>query len=112
MRTEECYLRWIEKYIRFHKTADGFRHPATLGAAEVEQFLTDLAVRGHVSTATQTQALCALVFLYREVLGLELGSREAAAPAVRAACRSSCRAPKSSRSSTPSTGCRPRSPTA
>jgi integron integrase len=77
LRTEECYLRWIDKYIRFCKTADGFRHPATLGAAEVEQFLTDLAVRGHVSAATQTQALCALVFLYRDVLRLDLGSLDA-----------------------------------
>jgi integron integrase len=76
-RTEECYVGWIERYIRFHKTTDGFRHPAALGAAEVEAFLTDLAVHGHVSASTQTQALCALLFLYRDVLQLDLGSLQA-----------------------------------
>ena len=73
-RTEECYVQWATRYILFH----GKRHPREMAAAEVTAFLTDLAVRGHVSAATQTQALCALVFLYREVLGLELGSLEAA----------------------------------
>ena len=43
-RTEQCYVRWITQYIHFHKGAEGFRHPATLGAAEVESFLTHLAV--------------------------------------------------------------------
>lgn len=76
-RTEQCYLRWIEQYIRFHKTAEGFRHPALLGAAEVEGFLTYLAVERHVSASTQNQALGALLFLYRDVLHLELSGLDA-----------------------------------
>ncbi|HEY7314883.1 MAG TPA: integron integrase [Gemmataceae bacterium] len=76
-RTEQCYLRWIEQYIRFHKAAEGFRHPALLGAAEVEGFLTYLAVERHVSASTQNQALGALLFLYRDVLRLELSGLDA-----------------------------------
>jgi hypothetical protein len=71
-RTEQCYLRWIEQYIRFHKTDQGFQHPALLGGAEVEGFLTHLAVERHVSASTQNQALAALLFLYRDVLRLQL----------------------------------------
>jgi hypothetical protein len=67
-RTEDCYAEWAERYIRFH----GLRHPATMGAAKIEMFLTDLAVRGHVSASTQNQAFNALLFLYRQVLGVEL----------------------------------------
>jgi hypothetical protein len=54
-RTEQCYVRWITQYIHFHKTVEGFRHPVTLGAAEVEGFLTHLAVERHVSASTQNQ---------------------------------------------------------
>jgi integron integrase len=71
--TEESYVHWAERYIRFH----GLRHPRDLGAAEVSAFLTDLAVRGHVAASTQNQALNALVFLYGQVLGLELGRLDA-----------------------------------
>ncbi|MFO0964985.1 MAG: phage integrase N-terminal SAM-like domain-containing protein [Gemmataceae bacterium] len=53
-RTEQCYVYWIERYIRHH----GIRHPNTMGAAEVEQFLTHLAVQGNVSASTQNQAPC------------------------------------------------------
>jgi integron integrase len=67
-RTEDCYAEWAERYIRFH----GLRHPRDMGAAEIEAFLTDLAVAGHVSASTQNQALCALLFLYQEVMGIEL----------------------------------------
>jgi site-specific recombinase XerD len=77
LRTEQCYVRWIEQFIRFHKTAEGFRHPATLGAAEVEQFLTHLAIERHVSASTQNQALGALLFLYRDVLRLQLTGLDA-----------------------------------
>jgi integron integrase len=77
LRTEECYVTWAEKYIRFHKGPDGFRHPGTMGAAEVEQFLSHLAVDRHVSASTQNQALNAIVFLYREVLHLELTNIDA-----------------------------------
>lgn len=67
-RTEQVYLRWIRQYITFHKR----RHPRDLGAAEVEQFLSHLAVQRKVSAGTQNQALQALLFLYRQVLGVEL----------------------------------------
>jgi integron integrase len=69
-RTEQSYVAWIERYIRFH----GIRHPNTMGAAEVEQFLTHLAVQRHVSASTQNQALNAVVFLYRDVLQIDLGN--------------------------------------
>lgn len=67
-RTEEAYVAWIRRYILFH----GKRHPAEMGAAEITQFLTDLAVRRKVAASTQNQALSALLFLYREVLGQEI----------------------------------------
>lgn len=68
-RTEQAYVRWAQRFVRFH----GLRHPAELGEAEVTRFLTDLAVKGRVSASTQNQALAALLFLYREVLGGEIG---------------------------------------
>jgi integrase len=67
-RTEKAYVHWIKRYIFFH----GKRHPAEMGAAEVTAFLTFLAVEGKVASSTQNQALSALLFLYREVLGVEL----------------------------------------
>src|SRR5581483_3648242 len=72
-RTEECYRNWVRRFILFH----GKRHPRELGAAEVEQFLTHLAVEGHVAASTQNQALNALLFLYQQVLGLDLGRLDA-----------------------------------
>jgi integron integrase len=66
--TERCYVMWVTRYIHFH----GLRHPDTMGGVEIEQFLTDLAVRGQVAVSTQNQALCALLFLYQEVLGMEV----------------------------------------
>jgi len=68
LRTEECYLQWIKRFILFH----GKRHPAEMGAREIEAFLTHLAVHGQVSASTQNQAFNALVFLYRQVLEQEL----------------------------------------
>ena len=62
-RTEEAYVRWIRRFVRFH----GLRHPRELGAAEVTRFLSSLAVEGQVSASTQNQALGALLFLYRAV---------------------------------------------
>jgi hypothetical protein len=73
LRTEECYTQWIKRFILFH----GKRHPRDMGAAELELFLTDLAVNAHVSASTQNQALNAIAFLYREVLDLELGRLDA-----------------------------------
>jgi integron integrase len=67
-RTEACYVEWAERYIRFH----ALRHPRDMGGAEIEMFLTDLAVRGHVSASTQNQALCALLFLYQDVMAIAL----------------------------------------
>jgi integron integrase len=66
--TEDVYTRWIVRFIRFHQ----LRHPEQLGAAEVTAFLSDLAVRRHVSPSTQNQALSALLFLYGEVLQVDL----------------------------------------
>jgi integron integrase len=76
-RTEQCYLRWIEQYIRFHKQGDVWPHPATLGPKQVEQFLTSLATDRHVSASTQNQALGALLFLYEQVLDIKLGPLDA-----------------------------------
>src|SRR3989442_10547799 len=67
-RTEDAYVGWIRRYIFFH----GKRHPAEMGAPEVARFLSSLAVDGHVAASTQNQALSALLFLYREVLGVQL----------------------------------------
>jgi integron integrase len=68
IRTEAVYLHWVRQFIRFHK----LRHPADMGAAEVEQFLSYLAVQRTVSASTQNQALAALLFLYKQVLRIEL----------------------------------------
>ncbi|MBE2291335.1 MAG: integron integrase [Xanthomonadaceae bacterium] len=68
VRTERAYAGWIRRFI----LANGRRHPSGLGGPEVEAFLTLLATRGHVAPGTQNQALAALLFLYREVLGVEL----------------------------------------
>jgi integron integrase len=68
IRTETQYVQWVRRFILFH----GKRHPRDLGAPEVEAFLTHLAVEGQVASSTQNQALSALLFLYREVLGMEL----------------------------------------
>lgn len=68
IRTEQAYLDWIRRFIRhFDK-----KHPRDMGAKEVEEFLSHLAVAGRVSASTQNQAKSALLFLYKEVLGAEL----------------------------------------
>ncbi len=64
LRTEEAYLGWIRRFVRFH----GNRHPEGLGTDDVRSFLTDLAVNGRVAAPTQNQALSALLFLYQQVL--------------------------------------------
>ncbi len=66
--TEKSYVGWIRRYILFH----GKRHPAEMGAAEVTQFLSSLAIEGGVAASTQNQALGALLFLYRHVLHQDL----------------------------------------
>jgi integron integrase len=69
LRTEEAYCEWVCRYVRFC----GLRHPAELGEAEINAYLTHLAVVEHVSASTQTQALSALLFLYRHVLHRQVG---------------------------------------
>jgi integron integrase len=68
-RTEQAYCPWVERYIRFHK----MRHPAEMTEPELNAFLTHLAVDEKVSASTQNQALSALLFLYRYVIGYEIG---------------------------------------
>jgi len=68
IRTEYAYLDWARRFVLFH----GKRHPAKMGAVEVEAFLTHLAVHRNVAASTQNQAKSALLFLYREVLQTEL----------------------------------------
>lgn len=68
LRTEQAYTGWIRRFI----LANGRRHPRELGATDVERFLSGLAVQGGVAASTQNQALSALLFLYREVLRLDL----------------------------------------
>src|SRR5258706_5830860 len=68
LRTERSYQDWIRRYLRFHR----MRHPRELGAEHVTAFLSSLATNRHVAAATQNQALAALLFLYREVLGIDL----------------------------------------
>jgi integron integrase len=68
IRTETQYVQWVKRFILFH----GKTHPRDMGAPEVEAFLTHLAVEGNVAAATQNQALSALLFLYREVLEIDL----------------------------------------
>jgi integron integrase len=64
LRTEEAYVSWIRRFIFFHDK----RHPAEMGEPEINSFLSHLAVKDRVSASTQNQALCALLFLYRQVL--------------------------------------------
>ncbi len=67
-RTEQQYLAWIRRFIVHH----GKKHPTEMGATEIEQFLTHLAVQRTVSASTQNQALSAILFLYRQVLSIDL----------------------------------------
>jgi integron integrase len=72
LRTEEAYVGWVRRFILFHRK----RHPAEMGEKEINDFLSDLAVQGHVSASTQNQALAAILFLYRHVLERQLESIE------------------------------------
>jgi integrase len=69
-RTRAAYRRWVVRYVRYH----GLRHPAELGHVEVEAFLTALVAEDGVAPATQRQARSALRFLYKAVLGVEVGA--------------------------------------
>jgi integron integrase len=69
LRTERAYIDWIKRFIFFHHK----RHPASMGAPEIRAFLSHLAVARKVAASTQSQALSAIIFLYREVLDREVG---------------------------------------
>lgn len=69
IRTEKAYVDWIKRFILFHDK----KHPAQMGMAEVNRFLTHLAAQRDVSASTQNQALSAILFLYKEVLNQQLG---------------------------------------
>jgi integron integrase len=68
LRTEQAYLFWVRRFIRFHH----LRHPRLMGSTEVEAFLTHLATERHVASSTHKQALAAILFLYTQVLAIEL----------------------------------------
>ena len=68
LSTEKTYLHWIKCYILFHNK----KHPIDMGKDEIEQYLTSLAVKNRVSPTTQNQAFSAILFLYREVLGVDM----------------------------------------
>jgi integron integrase len=68
IRTEEAYLNWIKRFIIFHNK----RHPRDMSAADIEHFLSHLATERNVASSTQNQALSAIIFLYREVLKLDM----------------------------------------
>jgi site-specific recombinase XerD len=71
-RTITCYAQWVKRFLRFH----GMRHPREMGEEEINAFLSHLATEGQVSASTQNQALSALLFLYRQVLGGDVGNLE------------------------------------
>src|ERR1035437_585237 len=77
IRTERCYCDWIKRFIKFH----GMRSREDLNGAEpkIEQFLSDLAVNGHVAASTQNQAFNALLFLYREMKKLNVDLHDVSA---------------------------------
>jgi len=68
LRTEQSYVHWVRRFVHFH----GLRHPKEMGDAEVEAFLAHLANARQVSPSTHHQVLCALLYLYRQVFGVEL----------------------------------------
>ena len=68
-RTEQSYIHWIKRYIYFNNKI----HPKELDGNNISKFITHLALKEKVSSSTQNQALCALVFLYKQVFGLDLG---------------------------------------
>ena len=72
LSTEKVYLYWVRFFIRWNANSGQMRHPRDMGASEVEAFLTMLATERKVSASTRNQALSALLFLYREVLGIDL----------------------------------------
>jgi integron integrase len=76
LSTERTYVSWIKRYIIFHD----IRHPREMGEEEIKDFLTDLATNKKVAPSTQNQALSALIYLYEQVLGIELDEINALRP--------------------------------
>ena len=72
LNTEQVYVYWVKFFVRWHRRSGVTRHPREMGAVDVEAFLTMLATDRKVSPFTQNQALSALLFLYREVLAIDL----------------------------------------
>ena len=72
LSTEKAYLHWVRFFVRWHGRNGEMRHPRDMGAAEVEAFLNMLANERKISASTHNQALSAILFLYREVLGIDL----------------------------------------
>ena len=89
IRTEKAYIGWIKRFIVFHNK----RHPAEMGAAEVGDFLTHLAVVGNVAASTQNQALNALVFMYKAVLDKPLGDLHGVIRAKKTSALAGCAIP-------------------
>ena len=89
IRTEEAYVQTIRRFILYHRK----RHPREMGVDEIRQYLSYLATDGKVAASTQNVALCALLFLYRQVLQIDLpflrrsNARTSNAPNVRRACQ-------------------------
>ncbi len=77
IRTEHAYVQWLQRFMHFHNNRD----PREMGAIEVQAYLNYLALQRQVTPSTQSQALCALVFLYKQVLGNELGELSGLVPA-------------------------------
>lgn len=75
-KTADKYWDWVQKFLRFHKRGATWKHPSEMGAKEVSQYLSWMANEKNVSAATQNNALCALVYLYRDVLDRELPKLE------------------------------------
>ena len=75
-RTEQTYLNWMKRFILFHNK----RHPKEMGEREIESYLTYLAVKKRVAPSTQNQALNALIYLYEQVLGIDLDAINALRP--------------------------------
>ena len=72
-RTIDCYRDWIVQFLCFCRDDSGWRHPRDVGGAELGAFLTHLAADRRLSASSQNQAACAVVFLYKQVLGDEVG---------------------------------------
>ena len=69
IRTEQTYIDWVKRYILYHNK----RHPSQMAAPEINDYLSHLATDHNVSSSTQNQALSAIIFLYKHILGTEIG---------------------------------------